>query len=135
MIGLAQGQIENALKRLGMQGGRHVLAPVERVGECLLVEFSEALGAPLVGHDELDRRAHPRFRGCFRLLARVDEGESEIGLRALVGAQEFLDPAMHVVAPGVPLRTWMLLSVSILLYLACVPSMLGWFKRARTPRP
>jgi hypothetical protein len=73
----------------------------QRVRERLLVEFGEALGAPLVGHHQLDRRAHPRLRGGPRLLARVDEGDGEIGLRPLVGAQKFLDAAMHVLAAGI----------------------------------
>ena len=75
---------------------------MQDVGERLLVEFGQALGAPLVLHHQLDRRAHPRFRGGFGLLARVNDGDGEVGFCPLVRAQEFLDPAMHVLAAGVP---------------------------------
>ena len=36
------------------------------------------------------------------LLARVDDGERQVGLCTLVGTQKFLDPPMHVLAARVP---------------------------------
>jgi hypothetical protein len=73
-------------------------APRQDVGEGLLVELGQVLGALAVLDHQLEGGAHAGARRGLRLLARVHEGEGQVGLGLLPGPQGFLDAAVHVVA-------------------------------------